>query len=506
MSTEAQALPTQPSGAVPSIADSDDFQRIRDVLSGANYTDAGVIKVLGVDSLSRLRERRLPALLRRTGGGTPLETLIRLFILGQPCDVAAARRAFAPMGLTQWIEMGLVEATGSLVQATLQLRCYQGLVLAYDFPRRGRGGLRQDYVMGVSPSSLVLVSMTIRRKNRSALDIGTGCGIQAILAARHSERVVAVDCNPRAVAIARFNAQLNQISTVQVREGDMFEPVRGEIFDLIVSNPPFIISPENRHFFLNSGMDSDEICRRIAQEAPRFLSEGGYCIFNANWAVIEGEDWRVRLVGWFQGTGCDGLVIVENIHEIDEYAASFIEVGDDEQPEYQRLFDKWMDYYAERKIAGIGHGVIVMQRVSGRSNWFATDGAPANIAFPSGDDVERLVKLRTFVNSLRDENHLLDARLKLASNVRLEQVCEAVEGSWREVSRGLRRVGGLEYAGSVDGPSAALLAQFDGHRQLREQLKGLATTLNTDLATLTPPALSVIRRLVEQGFLVPGES
>src|SRR5215470_13143158 len=168
MSNEAQSIPTHPGGAVPSVVDAGDFQRIRDVLAGANYTDAGIIKVLGIDSLSRLRERRLPALLRRTGGGTPLETLIRLFILGQPCDVAAARRAFAPMGLNKWIEIGLVEVTDSLVHATLQLRCYQGLILAYDFPRRGRGGLRQDFVMGVSPSSLVLVSMTIRRKNRSA--------------------------------------------------------------------------------------------------------------------------------------------------------------------------------------------------------------------------------------------------------------------------------------------------------------------------------------------------
>ena len=81
----------------------------------------------------------------------------------------------------------------------------------------------------------------------------------------------------------------------------MFGPVPGEIFDLIVSNPPFIISPDNRHFFLNSGMDSDDVCRRIVTELPKFLNEGGYCIFNAiglsSREKISTRGWRVGSKG-----------------------------------------------------------------------------------------------------------------------------------------------------------------------------------------------------------------
>src|SRR5262249_52333375 len=116
-----------------------------------------------------------------------------------------------------------------------QLRCYQGLVLAYDFTRRDSGGVRRDYVMSVSPSSLVLLGMTVRRQSRAALDLGTGCGIQAFAAAKHSRRVVGIDTNPRAIAIARFNAGLNDLANVEFREGSMFDPVEGEAFDLIVS-------------------------------------------------------------------------------------------------------------------------------------------------------------------------------------------------------------------------------------------------------------------------------
>ena len=154
-------------------------------------------------------------------------------------------------------------------------------------------------------------------------------------------------------------------------------------------------------------------------------------------------------------------------------------------------------------MIGIGQGVIVARRASGRPNWFAILQAPQNIAFPSGDDVAQLVASRTFLHSLRDENALLDTRFRLAPNVRLEQVSQAVDGSWRQVSGKLHRVGGLEYSGILDGESAAMLARFDGQRPIREYLQHLAAAVNADPATFVPSTLPIIRRLVEQGFLLP---
>lgn len=489
--------------ASPAVENPDDYTRVREVLAAANYTDEGVVKSLGVDTLTRLGEKRLPVLLRRTSGGTPLETLIRLFILGQPVELAAARAALEPMTVEKWVEIGLAEIAGSQVRGVVQLRCFQGLILAFDFTRRGPTGLRDDYVMGVSPSSLALAGMTVRRKSVAALDLGTGCGIEAFLAARHSQRVVAVDYNPRAVAITRFNARLNQIDNVECRQGDMFHPVTGEAFDLIVSNPPFIISPDHRLMFLNSGTEGDDVCRRIVKEAPRFLHEGGYCIFNANWEAVEGEDWRDRLAGWFQGTGCDGLVLHHGTKEPMEYAAQWIETKSEEPTEFQRVFDEWMSYYAGRRIAGLAAGIIIMRRVSGRANWFATDTAPPSVSVQSGDDVAGIVEARTFLHSLKEPAELLDARLKLAANVKFEQVAKHMDGSWSAVSSRLLRSGGLEYSGKIDGPGAAMLAACDGRRPLKEHLQELAATVNTDLNALIPAALEIVRRLVEQGFLVP---
>ena len=73
------------------------------------------------------------------------------------------------------------------------------------------------------------------------LDMGTGSGVCAVAAARHAHRVVAVDINPAAVRCAAINAQLNQVEhKLELRHGDLFAPVAGERFDLILFNPPFL--------------------------------------------------------------------------------------------------------------------------------------------------------------------------------------------------------------------------------------------------------------------------
>lgn len=72
------------------------------------------------------------------------------------------------------------------------------------------------------------------------LDLGTGSGVGAIFAARRGMQVVAVDINPEAVRCARLNVLLNGLEErIEVRQGDLFEPVNNEQFDIILFNPPF---------------------------------------------------------------------------------------------------------------------------------------------------------------------------------------------------------------------------------------------------------------------------
>ena len=141
------------------------------------------------------------------------------------------------------------------------------------------------------------------------LDLGTGCGIVALLAASHSEQVCAVDLNPRAVSFALFNSRLNGLGNVTCLQGDRFEPVRGQRFDLILCNPPFVISPSRTIVCRDSGEEEDAFCRKLARQAPMFLNENGYFQMIFQWVERAGEDWREVLTRWFSDTGCDVWVL-----------------------------------------------------------------------------------------------------------------------------------------------------------------------------------------------------
>lgn len=489
-------------GALFNFEDPDDYKRVRDSLAAAGYDDAGVTGILG-EGLSSLAEKKLAVSLRRTRGGTPLELLIRLFILGVPVGVEQARLALAPLGPAWWAERGLVTLDGAEVEATVQLRCYQGLIVAFDFHQRGGGNLPPDYVMGISPSSLTLAGLTIRQPSRSTLDLGTGSGFQAFLAAQHSERVVATDRNPRAVEMARFNAALSGLAHVECREGDLFEPVEGEEFDLIVSNPPFIISPDNVYYFLHSGMTGDEVCRTIARQAGHYLSPGGYCQFLANWTAIAGEDWRTRLAGWFAGTGCDAWVLRRGSTPPDEYAAIWIET--DEGPgAFGRSFETWMDYYEGLGVEAIDSGLVTMRR-SASAPWFRADDSPETMTFPTGPDVVRTIQLQDFLARHEDDAALLAARFRLAPDVRLDQQLQQAGADWEAISTRLRRTQGLHWTGSIDPYGASLLVQCDGTRPMADLLADLASSLGAEADEMTPRWPTIIRHLLERGFLVPAD-
>jgi SAM-dependent methyltransferase len=471
-------------------------RRIRETLAGAGYDDRGVSEVLGT-SLSSLTGKKLPPLLRRTAGGTPLETLVRLFILGV---AVPAEQVGAVLGdVDWWADGGLLTVAGGEVRATVQLRCYQGLVVAFDFHRRDGSPLSPDYVMGISSSSLTLAGLTVRRPNRSALDLGTGSGFQAFLAAQHSERVVATDRNARAVALAAFNVQLNGLDAVECREGDLFEPVAGETFDLIVSNPPFIVSPDNDYLFLHSGMTGDEVCRTIARQAGPHLNEGGFCQFLANWTVVAGEDWRDRLAGWFDGTGCDALVLRRGSTAPDEYAAIWIENDD-----FAASFGTWMDYYERLGVEAIDSGLVTMRRpAAGSMPWFRAEDSPETMTFPAGEDLLRRFEAEDFLAAHPTDEALLATRFRLTLDARFDQHLGVAGDGWELLGSQLRRTAGLHWSGGIDPQGAGVLARCDGTRTMDSLLADLAASVGSDGLELQAAWPAIIRRLVECGFLLP---
>ena len=366
---------------------------IREVLHQAGYTDARILPLLGVAEwpAPSQRRRELPLYLQRTGGQTPLDMLVRLFVLREKVPLEAARRAVAPMDLGDWTEVGLLRLGRRSAWAAVELCPYRGLVVAADWPSRAAPD--RDAIMGIAASTRALAQLTIRRDVIRTLDLGTGGGIQALLAAPHSGQVTAVDCNPRAIAMARFNAQLNGVTNIDWGMGNLFEPVDGQKFDLIVCCPPFIIGPGTDYIHSHSGQPTDQLCRTIIQTAPAHLNQGGYCQVVANWCQLAGEDWKQRLAGWCEGSGCDAWVLYSHSEDAAAYASARISETVTDRARAARQFDEWLAYYQRERVEAIGFGLITLRRSTRAPNWFHCETLPRGQSL-SGETISRGFALR----------------------------------------------------------------------------------------------------------------
>ena len=280
---------------------------LRSALEAAEFTVERIESTLGTGELSTRTADVAVHALRLTDDA--FATLARLFLLGIAVDRSRAERALGDGSVERLLALGLLGAAGREVRPTARLVPHGDYYLASDLAGESIAQSPADWVPGVQAPSVTLAKLALRVPVEAALDLGTGCGIQALLAAKHSDRVVATDVNPRALRFAAFNAALNDVQTIELRHGGVFEPVAGERFGLIVSNPPYVISPDSMHLYRDSGLPSDEICRRIVEQAPGFLAEGGFAHLLVSWAHTEEGDWSDPLRGWVRESGCDAWLL-----------------------------------------------------------------------------------------------------------------------------------------------------------------------------------------------------
>jgi hypothetical protein len=316
--------------------------------------------------------------------------------------------------------------------------------------------------------------------------------------------VTAVDCSPRSIEFAKFNAGLNGVAGCEFLQGDMFEPVRGRKFDLVVSNPPFAITPSVRYLYRDSGRKLDDFCRNLARQAPAFLREGGLFQMCCDWAHLAGQDWKKRLAEWFDGCGCDVWILRSDTRSAADYARVWIRDTEHETEEASaRLFRDWISHYEAQGVEAVSTGLIAMRRAGGRAHWIRIEDLPDGTSGPVGEAVALGFQLRDYLETVRSEEAMLGARLRVSPLVRLEDSCEPSGGAWRVTAARISMAGGLRYSSPVDLRLAGLIARADGRRTVRELLAELAAATNSDLNRITPNCLSLLRELVERGLLLP---
>ena len=456
----------------------------------ASASSPDVVRALG-EQLERCGylETSLP---EAVGAPDPLGALAALFGLGSAVPGAAV----AGLDAAALEAEGLLVCEGERVRAPLRIGVWNGLLMAHD---AGGGRPRPDIVPAARESAQTLANLTIRRPGQTVLDLGCGCGPHALLAARHSDRVVATDLNPRAATLTRLSARLNGVA-VEARVGDLFEPVAGERFGLLVSNPPYVISPDADLLFRDSGLAPGELCRRIVAGAGEHLEEGGVASVLCSWGTgAEGGRWDV-LREWVDGNGCDAVAISYGPEDVVHYATRWTPLSAGAPGAEAEAIARWVRFYAEAGIEAIWFGVLVLRRRSGGANWFAGLDATRPPRRPGGPQLERIFAAQDVLADA-PEDALLERALVPAARHRLVHALDWDGKGYELADVRLVLQDDIGIDGAVDPPAMGVLFALDG-RPLREVVSAVAAERGLDAARLAAESLPSLRRLYGRGFLV----
>ena len=558
------------SAPVPAL-DRDLIARLRFDVIAASWTTDTLETLLSDGALSALmRDSRLPALVELAGVTDPAATLTRFFVLGQPERASALDAALLTLGACGLGSLGLAatidaaEAASALVmpraggapkrepkeereeasspkasslptmrdpdedapepeveadpwmRALFDLRPHAASLpggdhewwVASDLGEVQTGKpLADDHVLGIGGATLTLLEMTVRERVDSALDVGCGCGIQALYLATHADRVVATDLSSRACALTQFNAALNE-AVIDVREGSLFEPVEGETFDLIVTNPPFVITPDSVRGaaglleYRDGGMDRDNLIRAVLRGAPACMNEGGTLQMLANWEIPADRNpdtqWSWRVDSWLDGLPVDAWVVQRDVLDPARYVDMWIRDSGGQlmaRADYERAFTSWLADFRSAGTGAIGMGFVALRRLdeaeaaSGgkRAYDLSLDGYA-----PRGRDVAwALASLRA--------PELWEVALTRASDVREER--HYVPGSPDPELLIMHQGGGLGRSVPVSSSVSAVVGASDGELTVGQIAAAVAMLTSVEVDDVRAEIEAPLRDLIRWGFL-----
>jgi len=386
------------------VPDRDAAQVVGNALRELGYEADTISDLIGDD----VAEREEVVVAERRLSESPLETAIRLLYL----ELAVPERK---------LDSGLAEAllTTNLVERKRDELVPHARIVPVDDTLLASDGFTRDaedppdYVATYTPTARTCDLLTPRPRVARALDVGTGSGIHALLAARHAKHVVAIDVNDRALAYTELNAALNGIDNLECRNGSFFTPVEGETFGLIVCNAPFVVSPEQRWAYRDSGFRGDDVTAHVVREAASHLAKGGYATLLGSWLIVDEDAPEDRPAEWVKKTGCDAWILTSIESDPLEHAASWNGSFFADAGTYAEALERWTRYIGELGARGVGEGAILLHKREGRTSLRIDE-----IDEDSLEEADAQIR-RAFAN--RRANGLLDIRLARAMPLRVER-------------------------------------------------------------------------------------
>lgn len=481
-----------------------DLLEVGNRLKAAGYDDPTLAASLGLPHFADWRHADIPVYERRLDDAAPLAGLIRVFLFGHDCSRADLESVLSPGGVGALCAHGLMTVSGRDLHPEARLTPFAGLIFAHDPETRAIP--EPDHVLGIGPATRTLHALTVRPRLGQALDVGTGCGVQALCLAQHADRVIATDVNRRALWFAGLNAALNGIDNVELRVGNLLEPVVDEMFDLVVANPPFVLSPDAAFVFRDAGQDGN-VSRSLVSAVPSILRPGGFAQLLINWEVEADGDWAREPKSWIADTTCDGWLLAARMEDGLAYAAKWNAwLREPDPPRFAAALDRWRTYFADREITAVATGSITLrQRVHG-TRWWRADWAAGEIGPHAGDQVRRVFAAQDQGPLQVADRTLLAMTPRFVDAHRLDQTLRYRDGAYVVDAVQLRLDDGVGMISAIEPQAMLVLLAIDGYRTLGQVLDEASNGLTTEEAeTLARVTIPTVQHLVELGMMVLDE-
>lgn len=382
-----------------------------------------------------------------------------------------------------------------------------------------------DFVLGLGGAGRTLVTLTPREHVSLACDIGTGCGIQALLLARHADRVIATDISARALHLTALSAGLAGVRTIELRQGSLLDPI-DEPVDLLVSNPPFVITPRTTTAeavipdfeYRDGGMSGDRLVRELFAAVPGVLAPGGRAVCLGNWeTTAESADGPEA---WVEDPETSVLVIEREALDPVAYAETWIRDGGIPRAsaDWDAATAEWLDDFASRNVTGIVFGYVLLHRADNDSSSLSPAEAGARPAVrervritsatatnPHGISafLTTVEALRTWLAATGDEEFATTAFTRSPD---LVEHRHHVPGESDPSSITLEQGIGFGQVFDLDTALAGFVSVADGTLTLRQTAAALAQLLDVDPTALEAQLTAQVRTLVAAGALLPGDS
>lgn len=459
--------------------------------------------------------------------GYKVAVLTALFMLGEPVGADALETALPRTGVAGALAIGLVVPTQSAsgeqrYAPAVDLRPHEaedahGSVrwwVASDLGELVTGqALAPDHVLGIGRAGLTLAALTPRKPVETALDLGVGCGIQTLYLLRHVRQVVATDISTRALEFTAFNVALAGVDSarVQLRQGNLLEPVAGQRFDLIVSNPPFVITPPSVR---QAGLPLMEyrdaggpILPALVRGLEDHLNPDGVAVMLGNWEHREGTSWRTSVNQWI-GKSLDAWIIQREVQDPVEYAAMWLRDGG-LTPErsgvaFENALAAWQEDFDSRQVSGVGMGYLVFHAPSVAATgavvepWRVLEEVPTSGQGALGEHVAQVIAAHEALRGL-DDAQVAALKLHTASGLSKE---EALTPTPVPTAPVIRQAEGFGRVIAVGMPEVALLSASDeGLLTVAQIAAAVASLTSEDPAAVLADMVAATRTFAHAGMV-----